>query len=98
VYRRVAILALLVAFIGTSVACSSSRSGELAEASSGSNLTSAKQVTLPAGTVVTVRLANAVGSKMSASGDRFGATLAKPIEVNGTIVVPAGSRGVRQSG
>ena len=90
-YRRTAILALLVAFIGTSVACSSSPSRGLTEVSSASNLASAKQVTLPAGTIVTVRLANAVGSKMSASGDRFGATLAKPIEVNGTIVVPAGA-------
>lgn len=50
-----------------------------------------KPVVVPAGTVVTVRLGNAVGSKISAPGQSFSATLAKPITVQGKQVVPAGA-------
>ena len=50
-----------------------------------------KAVTLPAGTVLTVRLAQAVGSKISRPGDTFSATLARPVEVNGAVVVPVGA-------
>src|SRR2546430_14833228 len=45
----------------------------------------------PAGTVVTVRLASAVGSKLSANGDHFNASVARPVEVDGKVVVPAGT-------
>jgi hypothetical protein len=48
-------------------------------------------VTLPAGTVLTVRLAQTVGSKISSSGDSFAATLAEPVEWNGKVVLPAGT-------
>lgn len=50
-----------------------------------------KAVVVPAGTVVTVRLGNAVGSKISSPGQSFTATLAHPIEVAGKQVVPAGA-------
>jgi hypothetical protein len=40
---------------------------------------------------VTVRLSSAVGSKLSASGDHFSAIVARPVEVNGKVVVPAGA-------
>src|SRR5207249_5622274 len=50
-----------------------------------------KEVTLPAGTVITVRLANAVGSKLSNSGDQFTASVATPVEVDGKVVVPSGA-------
>src|SRR6266576_2120623 len=40
-----------------------------------------KPVVIPAGTVLTVRLGNGVGSKTSNVGDRFQATLAEPIVV-----------------
>jgi len=72
-----------------SVACSSAPTGESAQSLS-SNLGGAKQVTVPAGTVVTVRLGNAVGSELSTNGDKFRATVASPIEVDGTVLVPAG--------
>src|SRR5881396_1058532 len=47
-----------------------------------------KEVIVPAGTVITVRLANAVGSKLSNSGDQFNASVATPVEVDGKVVVP----------
>src|SRR3989454_9098277 len=50
-----------------------------------------KEVTVPAGTVITVRLANAVGSKLSNSGDQFNASVATPVEVAGKVVVPSGA-------
>jgi hypothetical protein len=49
-------------------------------------------VTIPSGKVLTVRLADAVGSKISHSGQSFGGTLAKAIEVNGEVIVPAGAK------
>src|SRR3989454_7468607 len=48
-----------------------------------------KEVTVPAGTVITVRLANAVGSKLSNSGDQFNASVATPVEVDGKVAVPS---------
>ncbi len=48
-------------------------------------------MTVPAGTVITVRLANAVGSKLSNSGDQFTASVATPIEVDGKVAVPSGA-------
>ena len=49
-------------------------------------------ITVPAGKVLTVRLANEVGSKISQPGQTFGGTLAKPVEVDGQVVIPAGAR------
>src|SRR5256886_17108591 len=49
------------------------------------------EVTVPAGTVIAVRLANAVGSKLSNSGDQFTASVATPIEVDGKVAVPSGA-------
>jgi hypothetical protein len=50
-----------------------------------------KEVTLPAGTILTVRLASTVGSKTSNTGDHFNATIATPIESNGKVVLPKGA-------
>jgi hypothetical protein len=50
-----------------------------------------KPVVVPAGTVLTVRLANAVGSKISTAGQTFTATVATPVEVEGKTVIPAGA-------
>jgi hypothetical protein len=49
-------------------------------------------VTVPAGKVLTVRLADEVGSKASQPGQSFGGSLAKSVEVNGEVAIPAGSR------
>jgi hypothetical protein len=48
-------------------------------------------VTVPEGSVITVRLGNAVGSKISRSGEEFTATVAEPVEVEKTVVIPAGA-------
>lgn len=49
-------------------------------------------VTVPAGKVLTIRLADELGSKISQPGQTFGGTLAKAVEVNGEVVIPAGAR------
>ncbi len=38
-----------------------------------------------------MRLANAVGSKRSNSGDQFTASVATPVEVDGKVIVPSGA-------
>jgi hypothetical protein len=48
-------------------------------------------VTVPAGTVLTVRMGEAVGSKISQPGQTFSATLADPVQVDGKTVIPAGA-------
>jgi hypothetical protein len=48
-------------------------------------------VTVPSGTVVTVRLGQAVGSKISQTGQEFTATVANPVQVENTVVIPAGA-------
>lgn len=47
--------------------------------------------TLPEGTLLTVRLAQAVGSKISQPGESFTAHIAEPVEKDGRILVPEGS-------
>ena len=89
--RRLVIFALLLVFFWMSVACSSKPPSDDAQAAPASSILDNKQVTLPSGTVVTVRLGHAVGSKISANGDHFSATVAKPVSVGGKVVVPAGA-------
>lgn len=48
-------------------------------------------VTLPEGTVITVRLNDRVSSKDSSPGDRFTATVAQPVQVDGKDVIPKGA-------
>jgi hypothetical protein len=49
-------------------------------------------IIVPAGTVLHVRLVQAVGSKISQEGQRFEATLSSSVVVKGNKVIPAGSR------
>src|SRR3989442_4652036 len=51
----------------------------------------AVSVVVPAGTVVTVRLGQALGSKISTPGETFAATLASPVTVGGNTVIPIGA-------
>src|SRR5437899_8763350 len=51
----------------------------------------AKAMVVPAGTVITVRLGQSVGSKISQPGQTFSATVASPVEVDGKVVIPAGA-------
>src|SRR2546425_5155871 len=49
----------------------------------------AKSVVIPAGTVLTVRLGEAVCSNRSKPGTTFSQTLANPVELEGKTVIPA---------
>jgi hypothetical protein len=51
----------------------------------------AQPVVVPAGTMLTVRLGQTVGSKVSQSGQSFSATLARAVEVNGQPAIPEGT-------
>src|ERR1700693_5839825 len=50
-----------------------------------------KALIVPAGTVLTVRLGQAVGSKISSPGQTFTATLASAVSVDGKTAIPAGA-------
>jgi hypothetical protein len=89
-HLRLAIVTFLLVFLWMSVACST-KPAEVSAAASTTSSLSSKQVTLPAGTVVTVLLGKAVSSKISTDGDHFRATVSKPVEVDGKVVVPAGA-------
>jgi hypothetical protein len=51
-----------------------------------------ESITVPSGKVLTVSLADAVGSKLSQPGQSFGGSLAKAVDVNGEVAIPAGAR------
>jgi hypothetical protein len=51
----------------------------------------AMAMVVPAGTTLTVRLSQAVGSKISQPGQSFTASLSSPVEVDGKTVIPAGA-------
>lgn len=51
-----------------------------------------EEITIPSGKVLTVTLSDAVGSKISQTGQSFGGSLARPVEVNGEVVIPAGAK------
>ena len=46
---------------------------------------------IPNGTPVHVRIDSAIDTRNNRAGDGFTATLPQPIEVNGRVVVPAGT-------
>lgn len=79
------------------LACSSKPSDSSASNESSGSVMSkiksevSKPVVVPAGTVLTVRLGEAVGSKISQPGQTFSATLASPVELEGKVVIPAGA-------
>jgi hypothetical protein len=97
VHRHLVVFASLFLFLwaAISIGCSSKSTQESSDSSAPSSksasLFGSKEVTLPPGTAVTVRLASAVGSKLSAKGDHFSATVATPVQVDGKVVVPAGA-------
>jgi len=50
-----------------------------------------KPIVIPAGTVFTVKTADALSSKTSQSGQSFGGSLAQSVSVNGKTAIPAGA-------
>lgn len=53
---------------------------------------STEEMTVPSGTLVTVRFLDTLSSHASQPGDRFTTEVAGDVTLDGTIVVPAGSR------
>ncbi len=51
-----------------------------------------KPITVPAGTVLTVRIDQALGSKTSLTGATFTGTMANPISIGGKVAIPTHSR------
>jgi hypothetical protein len=51
----------------------------------------AEPIVIPSGTTLTVRLGEAVGSKISQAGQSFSATLANAIVIGGKTAIPAGA-------
>ena len=95
-HHRWSTFASLLVLVSMSIGCSTkpSPSDETSDTSAphkSSSWFGRKEVTVPAGTVITVRLANAVGSKRSNSGDQFTASVATPVEVDGKVIVPSGA-------
>lgn len=71
---------------------SSSSSGAAAKATPEKRMAEApKPVVIPAGTVLTVRLGEALSSKTSQAGQAFTATLAEPVQIDGKDVIPSGA-------
>jgi hypothetical protein len=50
-----------------------------------------KPLVVPAGTVITVRLGQSLGSKTSQAGESFSATVATPVEIEGKTAIPSGA-------
>jgi len=68
-----------------------SGSGMMSNMKSEAKAMVSKALIVPAGTVLTVRLGQAVGSKISTAGQTFTATLATPVSVDGKTAIPAGA-------
>lgn len=49
-------------------------------------------VTIPAGTVITIRTGQALSSKTSQAGETFTATVARPVDVGGSVAIPDGAK------
>lgn len=96
-YRRLGMFSCSLLLVLTSLGCGRKPSADQADSTEKQKTPSlfdrlgTKPVVVPAGTVITVRLGQTVGSKTSNSGDSFDATVAEPIEVNGKVVVPSGA-------
>ncbi len=96
-YRRIGVFScsLLLALI--SLACGSKPAVDQAESPEGQNAPSffgrvpSQPVVIPAGSVITVRLGETVGSKVSSSGTKFEAEVAKPVQVAGKVVIASGA-------
>lgn len=54
----------------------------------------AATVTIPAGTTLTVRMADSIDSEKNYAGETFRATVDTPVSVNGKVVVPQGAEAI----
>jgi hypothetical protein len=51
----------------------------------------AQPVTLPAGTVLTIRVNQTISTKGNKAGDRFEGSLVEPVEADGKVIIPKGA-------
>jgi hypothetical protein len=97
VHRHLLMFASLFLFLwaAISIGCSSKSAQESSDSSAPSSKSASlfgpKEVTLPAGTVITVRLASTLGSKTSNTGDHFNATIATPVKSGDKVALPKGT-------
>jgi hypothetical protein len=54
-------------------------------------------VTIPAGTLLDVRLTQMIDADFAATGSTYGAVLDDPVSLNGSIVIPRGAQAVLQA-
>ncbi len=101
---RVWMVAVLAVALLFSTSCSKSpnqdqqqtqadqKTGNVLPGESGSEKGSAvKPKMVPEGTVLTVKMGQSVGSKISNTGDTFSATVAQAVERDGVVLIPAGA-------
>ena len=96
---RLFLFVLLIASLIVPIGCGNSNTSE--NPADNSSATSkkpglmermvSKPVTVPAGTILTVRLGNSLSTKSSRTGDTFTATVAEPVSVDGKTVIPDGA-------
>lgn len=103
---RIGVLIVSFALLGSFGCTKPSQTGDNSATPSSDNTTQANSpspaekpaarvpetITIPSGKVLTVQLADEVGSKTSQPGQTFGGSLAKAVEVNGEIAIPAGAK------
>ena len=97
---RLALPVLLIASLIATVGCGNSNTSENA-ADNGTTASnkkpglmerlSSKPVTVPAGTILTVRLGESLSTKSNKAGDTFTGTIAEPVSVDGKVVIPEGA-------
>jgi hypothetical protein len=73
-------------------AASGSASGGSASSTAKNVAAEVKPLVVPVGTVLTVNLGEAVGSKISQPGQAFSATLVEPVKVGGETVIAKGAK------
>ena len=76
---------------GTKTGDPGSQETSSAEPGRGENLPFKSHENLPAGTMITVRLKNAISADDAISPDSFEAIVAQPVVVAGSTLIPAGS-------
>ena len=70
---------------------SAAQNQKMAKAEKARPAAAPKSLVVPAGTIITVRLGQSVGSKISQPGETFSATVATPVEIGGKTAIAAGS-------
>lgn len=76
---------------GDNAAANGAAGGKSASGKSAASKPVPQTISIPAGTVITVRLAEALSSKDSSAGQGFSATVAEPVAVEGKTVIERGA-------